>query len=233
MKSEAKENPFLNLLINILLPVIILNKGGKYLDPQWTLLCALALPLGYGLQDYVRNRHKNYVSLFGILNILLTGGLAFMKLQGMWFAVKEASLPLFLGLLVLGSAWTDNPAARMMFCNPQVLHMDLIEQRLSDGSKNLAFLALLRRTTIWLSISFFISAAMNFALAVWIFKDIDPTMDALAREQALNEQIARMTWMGFAVIATPLMLFSGILVYRFLSQLSILTGEPLNDLLKS
>lgn len=233
MKSESKENPLLNLLINILLPVMILNKGSKFLDPKLTLLCALALPLSYGLYDYIRNHHKNYVSLFGLLNILLTGGLALMKLQGIWFAVKEASLPLFLGLLVLGSSWTKNPAARMMFCNPQLLHMDLIEQRLSSNGKHLEFLRLLKKTTVWLSVSFFISAAMNFALAVWIFKDIDPTLDPLASEQLLNEQIARMTWMGFAVIAAPLMVFSGILVYRFLNHVARLTGEPLNDLLKS
>ncbi len=236
MKAETKnppaENPFANLVINILLPVIILNKGAKYLDPRWTLVLALALPLGYGLHDYFRRGHKNYVSLLGVVNILLTGSLALMSLKGIWFAVKEASLPLLLGILVLGSAWTKNPAARMMFCNPQILNMDLIKERLAMMLKEGDFERLLKRTTLWLSISFFISSILNFVLAYDIFKDIDPELATGLKEQMLNEQIARMTWMGYAVIALPLMIFSGTLIYLFLKRVAALTELPIPALLK-
>ncbi len=231
--SESKENPLLNLVINILLPVMILNKGAKYMDARWTLLIALCFPLIYGLQDYIRRKHKNYVSLLGIVNILLTGGLALMSLKGIWFCFKEASLPLFLGILVVFSAWTKNPAARMMFCNPQVMNMALIEERLTALMKQSEFLVLLKRTTLWLSISFFISSIMNFILAYNIFVDIDPSLATGAHDQVLNEQIARMTWMGFAVIALPLMLFSGTLVYLFLKRVSAMTELPINSLIKS
>lgn len=234
MKAEpSKENPLVNLAINILLPVVILNKGSQYLDARWTLLVALSLPLGYGIQDYLRHGHKNYVSLLGIANILLTGSLALMNLKGIWFAFKEASLPLLLGLLVLGSAWTQNPAARLMFCNPQVLNMTLIEERLASLMRQGSFLKLLKRTTLWLSLSFFISSALNFVLAYAIFKDIDPTLPTGTHDQVLNEQIAQMTWMGFAVIALPLMIFSGILVYVFLQRVSRMTELPISNLMKS
>lgn len=231
--GESKENPLLNLVINILLPVMILNKGAKYMDAHWTLLIALCLPLGYGLHDYIRRKHKNYVSLLGIVNILLTGSLALMSLTGIWFAFKEASLPLFLGILVVFSAWTKNPAARMMFCNPQVMNMALIEERLATLLKQADFHALLKRTTLWLSISFFISSILNFVLAYNIFIDIDPTLATGARDQVLNEQIARMTWMGFAVIALPLMVFSAALIYMFLKRVSQMTELPINALIKS
>jgi hypothetical protein len=154
-----------------------------------------------------------------------------MNLGGIWFAVKEATLPLLLGVLVLGSAWTSNPAARMMFCNPQVLNMPLIDERLRALGREISFTRLLARTTLWLSLSFFISALCNFVLASRIFKDIDPSLAASAQSQTLNEQIARMTWMGFAVIALPLMVFSGILVYDFLKRLSRLIEVPVNSLL--
>lgn len=232
-KPPPPENPLLNILINILLPVVVLNKGSQYFDPKLTLVLALAFPLVYGIQDYIRRKHKNYVSLLGILNILLTGGLALMKLQGIWFAVKEASLPLALGLMVLASYWSKNPAARMIFCNPQVMKIDLIEARLREFNRDQQFHALLKRTTLWLSFSFFISAVLNFAIAYHIFVDIDAGLEPLAREQVLNEQIARMTWMGFAVIAAPLMIFSGILVMTFLKRVSVLTDTPVNNLLNS
>lgn len=231
--APPPENPLLNILINILLPVVILNKASQYFDPKVTLAIALAFPLVYGIQDYIRRQHKNYVSLLGILNILLTGGLAVMKLQGIWFAVKEASLPLALGLMVLISHWTKNPAAKMIFCNPQVMNLELIEERLTLFNRNHEFMALLKRTTLWLSLSFLISAILNFVIAYRIFVDIDSTLEPLAREQILNEQIAKMTWMGFAVIAAPLMIFSGILVMMFLRRVSALTDTPVNNLLRN
>lgn len=231
--SPPPENPLLNILINILLPVIVLNKGSKFLDPKMTLLVALAFPLVYGLQDYFRRGHKNYVSLLGMVNILLTGGLALMKLEGIWFAFKEASLPLVLGLLVLASRWSETPAAKVIFCNPHVLNMDLIESKLAEFSRQKDFLGLLRRTTLWLSLSFLISAIMNFVIAFGIFVDIDPALEVTAHEQVLNEQIARMTWMGYVVIAVPLMAFSAILVLLFLKRVSQLCDTPVNSLLKS
>lgn len=231
--EESKENPLANIVINILLPVIILNKGSKFFDSRITLLAALCLPLGYGLQDYIRRGHKNYVSLLGLVNILLTGGLALMSLTGIWFAVKEASLPLFLGLMVLASAWSKSPAARLMFCNPQVLNMKEIEDRLAEYTRAHDFHALLKRTTLWLSLSFFISSVMNFVLAWSIFQDIDPTLATEQHNQVLNAQIAQMTWMGFAVIALPLMVFSGVLIYFFLKRVSALTELPINALIKS
>jgi hypothetical protein len=227
------ENPLLNILINILLPVIVLNKGGQFLDPKMTLVVALAFPLVYGIQDYIRRGHKNYVSLLGVANIFLTGGLAMMKLEGMWFAFKEASLPLILGVLVLASRWSENPAAKVIFCNPHVLNMELIESKLAELRREQDFLGLLRRTTLWLSLSFLISAILNFVIAFMIFVEIDPTLEITAHEQVLNEQIARMTWMGYVMIAIPLMLFSAVLVMTFLKRVSKLTEMPLNSLLKS
>ena len=232
-QAQTKENPFVNILVNIILPVMILNKGGKYLDARWTLCLALALPLAYGVWDYVRNHHKNYVSLLGVANILLTGGLAFMSLRGIWFAIKEASLPFILGALVLGSAWTKNPAARMMFCNPQIMDMDLILSKLKEFAREADFEALLKRTTLWLSLSFFVSALLNFVLAWHVFADIDPGLSAADQDLALNDQIARMTWMGYVVIALPLMVFSGVLIYVFMKRVSQLTATPMNTLLKS
>ncbi len=231
--TNSQENPFLNLIINIFLPVLILNKGGEYLNPRWTLIIALLFPLCYGIQDYVRRKHKNYVSLIGMMNILLTGGLALMDTTGIWFAVKEASLPLILGLLVLGSTWTKNPAAKMLFCNPQVLNMDAIELNLVTYAKQTDFQNLLKKTTLWLSVSFFISSVLNFLVALFIFKDISPDLVGAARETVLNDQIAKMTWMGFVVIALPLMLFTGALVYLFLKRVSEMTQMPIHSLLKS
>ncbi len=232
-QTPPPDNPLLSLVINILIPVMILNKGGKYFPPQYTLAVALCFPLVYGVQDYWRRRHKNYVSLMGLVNISLTGSLAILNLHGMWFAFKEASLPFFLGCLVLGSAFTANPAARMMFCNPHLLKMELIDEKLRLAAKESAFARLLRSTTLWLSVSFFISSVANFVLAWHIFTDIDANLSQSDQMSELNGQLAHMTWMGFAVIALPLMIFSTVLIYSFLKRLSAMIDIPIDGLVNS
>ncbi len=230
-KTTQPENPFVSIAINIVLPSVILSKGNAYLSPVWVLVIALLLPLTYGVWDYISRKHKNYVSLLGLVNTLVTGGLALMGAEGAWFAIKEASLPLLLGILVLGSSWTKKTAAEMLFCNPQVMNMEQINQALSERGQTLAYSQLLKQTSIWLSFSFFISALANFLLARFIFSPIALELESTVREQTLNEQIARMNWMGFIVIAGPLTVFSGVLVYRFLSRLANLTGKPITGLL--
>lgn len=203
------------------------------MDPRLILVVALALPIAYGVQDYIRRGHKNYVSLLGLFNILLTGGLALLSLGGAWFAVKETSLPLILGIIVFGSTWTENPAARVMFCNPQLLNMTLIEEKLRELGRTQDFLLLLKRTTLWLSSSFFISAALNLILALRIFKDIDVALAVDEHRRVLNEQIADMTAKGYLVIALPLMVFSAILIAIFLKKVSKMTETPIDNLMKT
>jgi hypothetical protein len=212
--KPSQENPFLNLFVNIFLPVIVLNKGGKYLDPRWTLVLALSFPLVYAIQDYVRHGNKNYVSMLGIVNTMLTGGLALMHLEGIWFSLKEALLP-----LVLASYWSKNPAAKMMFCNPQILNMEFVEIKLHQQNKTTEFTQLLRSTTLWFALSFLISAVLNFVIAQQIFVPIDPALEQTAKDNLLNEQIAKMTWMGFVAIAFPLMFYS----------LSVFAADRRND----
>ncbi len=231
--APSPDNPLLSLVINILLPVLILIKGARFLDPQPLLALALCFPLVYGVQDYIRRRHKNYVSLMGVVHVLLTGSLAILKLNGIWFAIKDASLPLILGVLVLGSAWTLNPAAKLLFCNPHVLNMALIDERLSQYNKGTEFSASLKRTTLWLSLSFFFSAVANFFLAYRIFEAIDPALSQDETMRILNTQIAHMAWVGTLVIALPLMVFSSILIYVFLKRLSRLVDVPIDALMKT
>jgi hypothetical protein len=232
-QTPPPDNPLLSLVVNILLPVMILHKGSHYIGAQMTLLVALCFPLTYGLQDYLRRRHKNYVSMVGMVNILLTGSLALLNLNGIWFVFKEATLPTVLGLLVLGSAFTNSPAAKMMFCNPAVLNMQIIDEKIDQLKLGEAFLRLLRRTTLWLSLSFFISAIGNFTLALHVFEDIDSHLTKEQQITVLNGQLAHMTWMAFGIIALPLMVFSGVLIYVFLRRLSTMIDVPVDSLVKS
>lgn len=111
------ENAFLNLLFNILLPILILNKGSEMLGALAALGLALLFPIAYGLYDLAQRRKVNMFSIIGLLNVSLTGGLAVSGLGGFWFALKEAVFPLIIGVFVAGSALTKKPLIQTLVIN--------------------------------------------------------------------------------------------------------------------
>ena len=233
---KKQENPVANLLFNIVLPVLVLNQLSKRLGedgPTYALLIALAFPLLYGAYDYIKKGEKNYISLLGIINVLLTGGLALLKLEGFWFAVKEAAFPLVIGVGVYISAYTDKPAMKLMAYNENIMNRDKVSVALLKNNTLKAFELHLRKSTKLLAISFFLSAIMNFVLARYIFTEIDPALPELEKSTLLNDQIAQMTWLGYVVIALPLTLFMGGILMHLVNGLKKLTDLELEDIFPS
>ncbi|WP_413574729.1 VC0807 family protein [Bdellovibrio sp. HCB290] len=207
-KAQTKpENSWLNLIFNILLPVLILNKLTKHIGPGYALILALAFPLIYGIYDLIKRRKVNAFSILGLLNVGLTGGLAFVGIHGFWFAVKEAAFPALVGIFVFGSAFTKKPFIESLFLNPNVMKVDLLEQKLAEHGKKTEFHEHMRKSTMLLSLSFVLSAVLNFVLARSIFLDIDTSLTAEAQSIILNEQIAKMTTWSMAIIMVPSMIF--------------------------
>ena len=107
---QKQQNSFTNILFNILIPVLILNKGHKYgLDAKASVVIALAFPLFFTVKSLVQEKKFDFVSLLGLLNVLISGVLTLLTLGGIWFAVKEAAFPLLIGCFVLASSFTKNP----------------------------------------------------------------------------------------------------------------------------
>lgn len=233
--NSNRENPFISILFNILIPVMILNKSDQWFGEQQgaliALVIALLFPLCYGLIDYVRRKKKNFVSLLGIINILFTGGLALAHPEGIWFAVKEAAFPALIGTFTFFSAYTEKPAIKMLAFNPEILRTELIEAKITEQNQQIQLKRILKNASLLFAISFFISSALNFILALRIFKPIDAALGPGQRSIILNEQIAEMTWMGYVVIAAPLILFLFGIIYYLFSNLSKLSGLTLNEML--
>ena len=208
---NKQENPFFNLLFNLIIPVILLNKGhtvfGKH-SGVLILLLALAFPIFYGLYDFIKNKRKNIISIFGVLNVLFTGGLALYKVQGIWFAIKEAIFPLLIGLFVFISAFMKkNFFEYLTHCSP-IFHWELIKEKIQVSSSTEYLKKLFKQATIIFSMSFFISAVLNFILALYIFSETETTVSPAEKEIILNQKIADMTWLGFIVIGLPMTAFA-------------------------
>ncbi|MEM7647140.1 MAG: VC0807 family protein [Pseudomonadota bacterium] len=225
----------MNLILDIVLPVVILNKLSPYLGeegPFYALLLAISLPLGHGLYDLIKERKINWMSLLGLINVAFTGGFALMQLEGIWFAVKEASFPALIGLFVFFSSFSKKPLFSFFLNQPGLFSQDLINQRLEENQNQENYKELIKRCTLYFSGTFFISAILNFALAMHVFKGIPADLDDNQKAEILNSQIADMTWMGYVVIALPLMVITTSLFYYCLRSLSKLTHLSLNELME-
>ncbi len=230
---KKQESPWNNLIFNILLPVLILNKSANIgiSSPLVALLIALSFPLIYGIWDYVSRKQKNYISLLGIISVLLSGGFAVLKLDGFWFVVKEASIPLMLGIFVLASAFSKKSIVRMIFFNPTVMNVDLIQEKLIERNEEQSFNLHLRNTTFILSGSLLLSAFLNYVVAVSVFKEIDKTLSANMQTQILNEQIAEMTWVSYLVIFLPSLLCMGVMLWYLFHGIKKYTGLKFEEVM--
>src|SRR5690606_31540525 len=138
------------------------------LGPMWALVLAISLPLGYGIYDLVTRSKWNVFSVVGVISTALTGGLGLVKLSVLWFAVKEAAVPLVLGLAVPLTLKTRQPLVRVLVCNDQILDMHRVEAALDRAGNRPAFDQLLTVVSWIIAASFGLSAILNFGLALAI-----------------------------------------------------------------
>ena len=109
-----KESPLLSICFNIFIPVLVLKNGNNWIiktlvyfggaDSTFqkssiinlssiTFLIALTFPITYFIYDFLKRKNINIISIFGFINILLTGGIGIFGekfgLSKNWFIFKE------------------------------------------------------------------------------------------------------------------------------------------------
>lgn len=234
--KNKQENPFVSLIFNIILPVFLLEKLSHYIEgvtPLQTLVIALLFPVVYGLFDYFKRKKKNLISLFGVANILLTGGFAFYELKGSWFAIKEAAFPLLIGIGIFISIYMKKDILSRFAYNDNLFNINRINETLAERNTTHQLPLLLKKCTFLFGLSFVFSAILNFILAQRIFIPIDHIVDTVARKELLNSQVSQMTWQGMIVIALPLMGFMGFILWTLFAGLKNITGLALPEIIST
>jgi hypothetical protein len=234
-KVAKKENTFLNLGFNLILPILLLNKGkqwfGGYLEPYFenvavgVLLIAIAFPVGYFIYDYVTRSKYNIFSILGLVSVLLTGGIGILEIPTQWFAVKGAAIPLLLGLAVLVSLKTPYPLIRTLLYNPEIINVDKVHTALVAHKSESAFDQLLVRCTWLLAASFLLSGILNFFLARWIVVSPSGT-------DAFNSEVSKMMAWSWPIIAVPSMVIMMFALMKLLKGIKVMTGLELDDVLR-
>jgi hypothetical protein len=222
--AAKQENLLINILFNVAAPALILSKlsGETRLGPVWALVVALAFPIGYGAWDLVTRRKWNFFSILGFVSVLLTGGLGLMKVDGIWFAVKEAAIPAIFGVAVLGSLWTKTPLVRTFLYNDKVIDTAKVHAVLEERSNVGAFERLLVHATWLLAGSFFLSAVLNFVLARILLKSPSGTPE-------FNAELGKMTALSWPVIVVPSMIMTFGALWYLLAGVRRLTGLKLEE----
>jgi hypothetical protein len=252
-KKAPQEHPLANILINVIIPVLVLSylskdpdlqeKLGKvarpwHIGPLKAMILALLLPLGYGVWHFMKTRKGNFFSALGLISVLLSGGLTVYLWNkdgtvkpnaGLLFGIKEALIPLVLGVAILTSHRSASPLIRVFLYNDSIFDIPKIERRVTEISAQAEYDRLLLGATKLFATSFFLSSLMNLGLAQWFFRGFDATaVDALEK---YNSIIARVTGWGFAVIGVPILIFLFFTLRRLLKGLEKLTGLKDDELM--
>ena len=237
--SARGGNPFVELIVNVIAPALILKKltrpdpppaeatGGLLesiqMDAPMALMVALALPIGYGLYDLATRRKVNFFSVLGFVSTLLTGGLALLNSRAIWFAIKEAAIPLLFGAATLLSLRFGKPLVKTFLFNPQVIDTGKVEDELARRGNEDAFQRLLVTCSLWLGLSFLLSAVLNFGLALYLLR-------AKPGTPAFNDQLGSMQLLSFPVIMLPCMAVTVYAFIRMMRGVRELSGYTLEEL---
>lgn len=215
------ESIWLNLLFNAVVPAVVLStlSSPQRLGPLKALLLALASPLVYGAWDLAVRKTWNFLSAVGLVGTLVTGGLGLLQLGGFWFAVKEAAVPVVLGLAIPLSLQTRQPLVKTLLFNEHLLNVASIHQALHRRGTVAEFERLLAWASWMLALTLVASAGVNFGLAIWLLPAESGTED-------FNRQLAKLqvwSWPGTFIPITAGMFYA---LYKVLKGLEQLTGMP-------
>jgi|TARA_B100002019_G_scaffold29765_1_gene23730 hypothetical protein len=241
---KSKENLWINFGFNLIIPVLLLRKGddwfgetiGKITEssPDSTevssilLVMAVFFPVAYGTYDFVQRRRWNFLSILGAISALLTGGIGLMPGGSVnMFALKEATLPALLALLVIVTLNTKKPLVKMFLYNPDIFQVDKIDSHLIENGTSLQFHRLLTKCTWLLAATFLFSAILNFILARIIV-----VTEPFTNKNAFNDEVGVMMAWSFPVISLPCMVVSGYTIWLLIRGIKDCTGLEMEEAIR-
>jgi intracellular septation protein A len=199
--------------------------GDDYLGVTHGILVALAFPVAYGIKEIIRTRKVNLFSVLGIFSIIMTGGISLLGLDPKYLAMKEAAVPTVFGLATLVSIKTPYPLVKTFIYNDTILDTGAIRQALDRRNAVNRFEQLLKTASWLVASSFFLSALLNYILAITIVTSQPGSVE-------YNEQLGTMTALSFPVIALPATLVMMASMFYLFRGITRLTGLQLEEMIR-
>jgi intracellular septation protein A len=225
-EPKKQENPLNSILINVVIPVAILSflSKDKFLGPVWALVVGLAFPVGYGIRTLIRDRKADFMSIIGIVSVLLTGVFGILKLPPEYIAVKEAVIPLIIGIVIIATLKTPFPIIKKLLMTESLFDVEALTYALKEKGTEAVFEKRLVGLTWGFASSFFLSAVLNYVLAKIVLQSEPGT-------EAYTAELGKMTGLSHVIILIPCLGVMFWVMNKLFNTLTELTGLPLNDLL--
>ena len=226
MNRPSAPSPWLEIAVTILAPSLVLMQasGDQALGPTGALLLALAFPLGWGLNNWRQRRGFGLMAGIGLVSTVLTGGIGLLRLDGSWFAVKEAGVSALFGVAVALSAFSARPLIHALLLHPSLFDVARLEAALAARGSSDAFARRMRQATLMLAGTFAVSATLNYVLARWL-------VTSPSGSEAFNAELGRFTLISWPAITLPSLAMSMALLWWIGRRIQELAGLHMNDLL--
>jgi hypothetical protein len=240
---KKQENSLLDIVFNVIAPVMILSFMSKdegklwHLGPVIAMSISLILPLSFGVWHYIKHKKLNMLSCIGLLAILLTGLITIYLYYdessrqhvGIIFGIKEAIQPLVIGSLFIITHKMSSPLLNIFLYNDSVFDVKRIEKSVKEKNTEKDYRSLLWKCSLIMFGSFCVSAAANLALSLYFFRNLSANIDNWKVEY--NEIVGKITGWGFLVIGAPFILVMSFILYFLVKGLKKTTGLGTEDIL--
>ncbi|WP_372651415.1 VC0807 family protein [Halobacteriovorax sp.] len=223
--KKKQENSFLNIALNVIIPSVILTKfsSDEHLGQVYSLVLALSFPIGYGAYDYFKQKKVNFFSALGLFSVIMTGGIGLFNLNRDWMVAKETLIPFFMGIAVIISQYTSKPLVKTFL--GQMIDIELIDKSFADHGHTGLFEKNLKIASLCLGGTFFVSAVLNYILAIKILVGEPGTVE-------FNESLGKMTALSFPVISVPMVIMVGLIIAYLVMTIKKNTDLEIESILK-
>ena len=215
----------MSLSLNVIIPSVIMTKfsSTEYLGPFFGLVVALIFPLGYGFFDLIFRKKYNIYSIIGLISILLTGGIGLFQLSRNWMVAKETLVPFVFGVAISLSNYTRYPLVKT-FLN-EVLNIPKINDTCAQYGHEGLFEKKLKISSHLMAVTFFVSAILNYFLAIFILQGEPGTVE-------FNESLGKMTALSFPVITIPMTIMMGCIIFYLFHSIKKYTSLDIETFMK-
>lgn len=214
---------WVEIVCTVVAPTAVLLGAGSWLGPKLALVVALAFPLVFSAASIAREGRPSSLGILSVVGVVVSGGIGLLELDPVWFAVKEAAIPLAFAGIIAGTVVTGAPLVGIVM--DRVLDPDRVGPALGEPSAAAGYTAAVRRATFELALVTAASGVASFLLAR-LMVGADPATDAFARE------LGRYTGASFVAVTLPTMGASVWVVSRALRAVERAVGLPIEELVR-
>jgi len=221
--ARKPENPWLNLVCNVVLPTVVLMRLSGW-NLTAAVLVACAFPIGYGVYDWVVRREINFLSILGLVAVGLKGVFTLAGKDPMWIACSESALPLLFGGAILWTSRWEVPLVQRFLLSPQMFDLDRVRRLLALRGNGERLRPLMVQSSVAYAGTMLLSAVLNFVLARAILRADPGTPE-------FGEQLGKLNGLQYPVIALPLTALTLLIFVWLMRRLGELTGSPVQELM--